>query len=329
MLGQNAGAGAGHAALRRALLRFAACRVPSARCFSPTPCVSPSAPRGGLRHCRRRLHPRPRPRHGRDRRRARVPHRHQPRVHLRRQQHQRRRPPRAASSAALVCALAIIAGERGYLGPRHSRSEIAVMALVAVVSVARRPRRRLSLSRAARGPRHRRASAPRRRCCRAGRSGPGAAGARAARPRRPGAGRARTKAAAASTAKTPLGAERGDPLPVLHRLGLGVLEVPSSITITTAALRLGQLAPADLGRVEAGVAGDVDAAGDRDHLRDPEAGRPAAGRAAPARSPAGWPRRRARRAPSPAAPPVRRAARARGLPSRLPRPGGRPLRASR
>jgi membrane associated rhomboid family serine protease len=35
----------------------------------------------------------------------------------------------------VICALAIIAGERGTFGPRHRQAEFAVMALVAVVSV--------------------------------------------------------------------------------------------------------------------------------------------------------------------------------------------------
>jgi membrane associated rhomboid family serine protease len=38
--------------------------------------------------------------------------------------------------AGVLCALAIVAGERGQLGPRHRQAELAVMALVAVISVA-------------------------------------------------------------------------------------------------------------------------------------------------------------------------------------------------
>ena len=34
-----------------------------------------------------------------------------------------------------ICALAIVAGERGALGPRHRQAEFAVMALVAIISV--------------------------------------------------------------------------------------------------------------------------------------------------------------------------------------------------
>jgi membrane associated rhomboid family serine protease len=34
-----------------------------------------------------------------------------------------------------VCALAIVAGERGRFGPRHFPAELAVMGLVAVVAV--------------------------------------------------------------------------------------------------------------------------------------------------------------------------------------------------
>ncbi len=38
--------------------------------------------------------------------------------------------------AGLLCGLAIVAGERGTLGPRHRQAEFAVMALVAAISVA-------------------------------------------------------------------------------------------------------------------------------------------------------------------------------------------------
>jgi hypothetical protein len=72
----------------------------------------------------------------------------------------------------------------------------------------------------------------------------------------------------------PLGAERGDPLPVLHRLGLGVLDRAGGHHHHDRGVEALQLTPADVGWAEAGVAGDVDAAGDRDHLRDPEAGHP-------------------------------------------------------
>jgi membrane associated rhomboid family serine protease len=39
-------------------------------------------------------------------------------------------------AAGVICALAVVAGERGMLGARHRQAEFAVMALVAVVSVA-------------------------------------------------------------------------------------------------------------------------------------------------------------------------------------------------
>ncbi len=66
-------------------------------------------------------------------------------------------------------------------------------------------------------------------------------------------------------------AEAGDPLPVLHRLRLCVLDRDFGHDDDDVGAEAFQLAPADGRRVETGVAGDVLAAGDRDHLRDPEA----------------------------------------------------------
>ena len=112
-----AGAGAGHAALRRPLLRLAARRL--VRC----PAARPQRPHrrrlgGGLRSRRRDLRDRPRSRDGRARRRDRLPDRDQPGLHLRRPATSASAATSAASSAASICALAIVAGERGMLGPQ-------------------------------------------------------------------------------------------------------------------------------------------------------------------------------------------------------------------
>ncbi len=68
------------------------------------------------------------------------------------------------------------------------------------------------------------------------------------------------------------GAERLDLLPVLHRLRLGVCGGARRHHHDDLGAEALELAPDHLGRVQPGVAGDVLAPGDRDHLGDPEAG---------------------------------------------------------
>ncbi len=59
---------------------------------------------------------------------------------------------------------------------------------------------------------------------------------------------------------------------MLHRLGAGVGRLPRQHQDHDLGAEPGQRSPADLGRLQPGWAGDVLAAGDRDHLRHPEAG---------------------------------------------------------
>jgi hypothetical protein len=65
--------------------------------------------------------------------------------------------------------------------------------------------------------------------------------------------------------------QRRDLLPVLHRLRLRVLGLDLGHHQDDVRPQAGELPPADRRGVEARVPGDVVAAGDRDHLRDPEA----------------------------------------------------------
>ncbi len=122
------------------------------------------------------------------------------------------------------------------------------------------------------------------RCCPAGPSARGGAGGRAARPRRPGAGPARRRQASASTAKTAIGAERLEPLQCSIAWAWASFSEPSGIAITTSAPRLSSSPQPTSGGSGRGRRRRRSPPRDRDHLRDPEAGRPGAGRGTRARS---------------------------------------------
>ena len=121
--------------------------------------------------------------------------------------------------------------------------------------------------------RGRRAPAPRRsRCCRARRPGRGGGGGRAARRRRRGAG----PAARRSRRRRPRRPGRRRAPSIRSQCSSAWARdsstyQPQGIATTTSGSRPGQLPPADLGRLQPRRPGDVLAAGDRDHLRDPVA----------------------------------------------------------
>ncbi len=214
----------------------------------------------------------------------------------------------AVSSAGAICALVIVAGERGMLGQRHFPAEMLAMAAVGVLAIARRPRRRLTAGLATQRVRDGRSSAKPMlpggldplgveqvaRAARRRRSG-AAPGGRRSTPRRP---------------RTPAWRRAVRSGPVFQRLGAGAVDVPAAgHRDHHVGVEAGKLAPARP-RGTSGRAGRRRPRRPRSRSSPgPSGRRRRAGRATPARSPAAGAPPRRRRGRSPACPPARRAAR--------------------